>query len=235
MADAIVVDHMDVFLVPVAEDRYELYCEEPDLVAAPPAEAPSGFMRRQAHRFREQLAEAERIRRAGDSPVDPDRSFSSRVKARTLRWIAESVAEQRLLWQLRRRATAQLIHPSDLTDVQARQLLQRKLQHDFERHRFWLVIDGIGLAGSAVLIVLPGPNVIGYYFLFRIAGHFLSVRGARHGMARVNWTTVSSEPLAALRGIVAVDPDAREERVRELASTLRLEHLASFFQRTAIP
>lgn len=235
MADAILWDCMDVFLVPVAEDRYELYCEEPDGVPAAAAEPPSGFVRRQAHKFRQQLAEAERLRRAGDAAVDEQRTFSSRVKARTLRWIAESVAEQRLLWQLRRRETAQLIYPSDLTDPQARQLLKRKLQRDFERHRFWLAIDGIGLAGSAVLIVLPGPNVIGYYFLFRIAGHFLSVRGARHGIARVAWSTSASDPLAALRGIIAIAPDAREERVREVASTLRLEHLASFFQRTAIP
>lgn len=226
---------MDVFLVPVAEDRYELYCEEPEAVAATASEPPSGFLRRQAHRFREQLAEAERIRRGGDAAIGAEGGFSSRVKARTLRWIAESIAEQRLLWQLRRRDDAHLVYPSDLTQNQARQLLRRKLQRDFERHRFWLAIDGLGLAGSAILIVLPGPNVIGYYFLFRIAGHYLSVRGARHGMARVNWSTTPSDPLAALRGIMGVAPDAREARLREVASTLRLEHLASFFQRTAIP
>jgi hypothetical protein len=35
--------------------------------------------------------------------------------------------------------------------------------------------------------------------------------------------------------MVAVAPEARAERVDAVAATLRLEHLASFFQRTASP
>src|ERR1041385_8703589 len=106
---------MDVFLVPVAADRYELYCEEPDDHAVAAAdEAPAGFFRRAAHRFREQIAEAERERRrGGPHPDDPPRSLPGRVKARTLRWVAESIAEQRLLWQLRGKTGASLIHPDD--------------------------------------------------------------------------------------------------------------------------
>jgi hypothetical protein len=35
--------------------------------------------------------------------------------------------------------------------------------------------------------------------------------------------------------MVGESPDARADRVREVASTLRLEHLANFFQRSAVP
>jgi hypothetical protein len=228
---------MDVFLVPVAPDRYELYCEEPD-EPEPPVDtgAPGpGFFRRLRLRFREQLAEAERARRQGPQPGDARPSLPGRMKARTLRWVAESIAEQRLLWQLRGKDTVLLAYPADLTDAQARELLKRSLQRDWERHRFWLAIDGVGAAGSALLILLPGPNFIGYYFVFRIVGHYLSLRGARQGLNRVTWTTEASAPLATLRTLVGEPPDAREDRVREVASVLRLEHLASFFQRSAVP
>ena len=47
------------------------------------------------------------------------------MKARALRWVAESIAEQRLLWQLRGRAEATLVHPDDLTAAQAQQFLRR--------------------------------------------------------------------------------------------------------------
>jgi hypothetical protein len=227
---------MDVFLVPVAPDRYALYCEEPD-EPDPPAEegaAPPGFFRRLMLRFREQLVEAEQARRRGPQPGDQRPSLFGRIKARTLRWVAESIAEQRLLWQLRGKATVLLVYPADLRETQARELLKRSLQRDWERHRFWLAIDSVGAAGSALLIILPGPNVIGYYFVFRIVGHYLSVRGARHGLDIVTWTTEPSDPLAALRSMVGETPDARESRVREIASTLRLEHLANFFQRSAV-
>ena len=44
-----------------------------------------------------------------------------------------------------------------------------------------------------------------------------------------------SAPLAELRRAIALEPAAREERVQEVAVRLHLEHLASFFARTAIP
>jgi hypothetical protein len=228
---------MDVYLVPVAVDRYELYCEEPDdedtLEGAAP---PEGFFKRMAHRVRAMLAEAERERRHGGPQSSPDRaSFFARVKARTVRWAAEWIAEQRLLWQLRGKDTVSLIYPDDLTEAQARQLLKRSLQRDWERHRFWMIIDSFGLVGSGLLILVPGPNFIGYYFLVRTAGHFFSLRGARNGLVHCKWNVESSAALASLRAMVGEAPDAREEKVRAIADALRLEHFASFFQRSATP
>ncbi len=228
---------MDVFLVPVAVDRYELYCEEPDdedtLEGAAP---PEGFFKRVAHRVRVMLAEAERERRRGAPHPAADRaSWFARVKARTVRWAAEWIAEQRLLWQLRGKDAVSLVYPDDLTESQARQLLRRSLQRDWERHRFWMIIDSLGLVGSALLIIFPGPNFIGYYFLVRTAGHFFSLRGARSGLNRVTWTVEASAALTSLRAMAGEPPDAREERVRAIADALRLEHFASFFQRSATP
>jgi hypothetical protein len=227
---------MDVFLVPVAPDRYDLYCEEPD-EPEPPAEegTPPGFFRRMALRFREQLAEAERARRHGPQPGDARPSFFGRVKARTMRWVAESIAEQRLLWQLRSQDAVLLVYPDDVTEAQGRQLLRRSLQRDWERHRFWLAIDCILGLGSVLLILLPGPNFIGYYFMFRIVGHYLSLRGARRALTMVTWTAQASAPLSQLRTMIDEAPEARAERVHEVAAALGLEHLASFFQRTATP
>src|SRR5947208_1295052 len=124
---------MDVFLVPVAPDRYDLYCEEPDQPEAPADEGtpPRGLFRRIVRRFREQLAEAERARRHGPQPGDVRPSFLGRVKARSMRWVAESIAEQRLLWQLRGQDDVVLVYPDDTTEAQSRQLLRRSLQRDW--------------------------------------------------------------------------------------------------------
>jgi hypothetical protein len=227
---------VEVFLVPVAADRYELYCEEhDDHPAWEEGDKPKGFVRRAAQAFREQLAEAEREgRRGGPHPDNPPRSFAARLKARSLRWVAESIAEQRLLWQLRGRADAHLVHPDDLTDVQARQLLRRSLQRDWERHRFWLIVDSLAGIASILLVLLPGPNIIGYYFFFRIFGHYLSLRGARHGLNRTVWAPRPSAPLTTLRSVVNDRPEARADVVSAVESSLGLEHLATFFQRTAV-
>jgi hypothetical protein len=227
---------MNVFLVPVASDRYELYCEEPDEPApAESAAPPRGVVKRAMLRFRQMLADAEHERRHGPDPSGRPPTLAKRVQSRVMRWVTESIAEQRLLWQLRGRATATLVHPDDLSDTQAQQLLRRSLQRDWERHRFWLIIDALGGVASLLLVLVPGPNLIGYYFLFRIVGHYLSLRGARQGLVVITWTKAPTPALTALRAVVGEPPESRETVVREVATTLQLEHLASFFQRAAIP
>lgn len=228
---------MDVLLVPVAPDRYALYSEVPeDPETVEGAAPPKGYFKGMWHRVRATLAEAERERRRGGAGAgEVPASFFVRVRARTLRWAAEWIAEQRLLWQLRSKSVGSLVYPDDLTEVQARQLLKRSLQRDWERHRFWLVIDSFGLVASALLILLPGPNFIGYYFLVRTGGHYLSLRGARQGLGGIDWSAQPSSALAALRLMVGEAPDAREARVQAIAATLQLEHFANFFQRSATP
>ena len=226
---------MEVFLVPVGTERYELYCEEPDEPEDAGGTEPPGFFRRTWHRIREQLAEAERERDREPHHADAPVGFLARMKARTLRWAAEWIAEQRLLWQLRGKEAVCLVYPQDVPEAQARELLKRSLQRDWERHRFWLAIDSVGLIGSAALILFPGPNVLGYYFLVRTVGHYLSLRGARQGLTCVTWSVRPSEHLAVLRTMVNDPPDDRDERVRAIADHLGLERFVRFFQRSATP
>jgi hypothetical protein len=229
---------MEVFLIPVGADRYEPYCEVPDEDPGDTPEAPRGFFKGLMHRFREALAEAERERRRGHHASHEDTQSLTRyqrLKRATLRRIAESIAEQRLLWHLRRQEAAVAWYPVDMAPDTALQMLRTSLGVDYERHRRWLVIDGILFALSAILMVLPGPNVAAYYLAFRLVGHYLSMRGARQGLDCVQWDLRPSDPLAELRGLVALEPEVREARVSEIAERLRLEQLAAFFARLAVP
>jgi len=233
MPGAIVDRDMDVYLVPVAADRYELYCEVPDEPESPEAPPGSrGYFHRMRVRFHEMIAEAERERRKGPS-VEHHAGWIARAKARTMRWIAESIAEQRLLWHMRRQDTACLYYPDDLTEALAVASLRTQLGRDRDKHRFWLIIDTIGFVLSGLLMLLPGPNVLAYYFAFRLVGHYLSMMGARRGLDNVDWRNERSAPLSDLRRALGLDPERRVQHVHDVALRLRLEHLASFFERTA--
>jgi hypothetical protein len=223
---------MDVYLVPVGRDRYELYCEVPDEPEEFPEESSNGFIARMKQRFSALLAEAERERRHGHAEERQGRF--ARAKASTLRYVAEAIAEQRLLWHLRRQDAACLFFPDDLDDRRATTLLRRQLGRDFEKHRFWLIVDSLGFIASGALVLLPGPNIIAYYFAFRMVGHYLSLRGARQGLDVVAWTTEQSAPLSELRRAIGLDADERERRVHDVAAALKLEHLVKFFERTAM-
>jgi hypothetical protein len=228
---------MEVFLVPAGDGRYELYCE----VAEPPTvdagKARVGFVRRIVDRFRELLATAEREYREhqaerGAAAGEP-KTHTRRIRDRTLRWMAESIAEQRLLWHLRGCEEATLVYPHDMAESETLGVLKEQLRIDFERHRRWFVVDLLGFIASGLVFFVPGPNVLAYYFLFRFVGHFLSMRGARQGLSHVRWRPQPSPALSELRQTLSLDRDAREPRLREIAARLGLEHLASFVQRVA--
>jgi hypothetical protein len=154
---------------------------------------------------------------------------------RLMRWVAESIAEQRLLWHLRGQTEACLYYPDDLDEARGAAELRSQLRRDFDKHRFWLTIDALLFIASGLFALVPGPNVLAYYFAFRVVGHYFSLRGARQGLNAVVWRYEKSAPLAELRRAIELAPDVRERHVHEVAHRLRLEHLASFFERTAIP
>lgn len=225
---------MDVYLVPVGPNRYEPYCEVPDDpdVEGSDGEAHPGVFHRLRQRFRDMLAEAERERRHGRSS-QPPAGWAGRLKAKMLRWIAESIAEQRLLWHLRRQSAASFHYPDDLESDRALAILRAQLRRDFEKHRFWLIIDSMGFVASGAFMVIPGPNMLAYYFAFRLVGHYLSMRGASQGLAGVQWQSQPSALLSELRRALSLEPAVRVQQVEHVAERLRLEHLARFFERTA--
>jgi hypothetical protein len=227
---------MQVFLIPVGPDRYEPYCEVDDAAIAPgDAPAARGFVKQWWSRFQEMLHAAERAERERDM-ADGNRSFGGRLSDKLLGWVAEKVAEQRLLWHLRTQESATLVHPSDLDPTRAQAILRAQLQRDADRHRRWLFIDGALTAVTGPLFFfVPGPNLIAYYFAFRTVGHLLSYRGARHGLDRVQWSDRPSAELTQLRRVGSLPPAQRETQVRAVAAALRLERLAVFLERVVLP
>jgi hypothetical protein len=114
-------------------------------------------------------------------------------------------------------------------------VVNSSMKSDFEKHRWWLVINTLLFLASGLLTIVPGPNVIAYYFAFRLVGHFLSMRGARQALDRIEWRTESSAALARLRALINTDGTERRAELEAIAAELQLEHLPRFFDRVACP
>ena len=227
---------MDVYVIPVAPDRYELYCEhdgaDTDAVGDVP---PEGRFAKMYANFKEALARVEQERLSGETRAsDMPRTWTERMKDRGLCWIAEKIAEQRLLWRLRKESDLMLHFPDDTTADAAIGIARAELQREVDRHMKWIIIDGVLFAASGVLFFVPGPNLIAYYFGFRLGGHYLSRKGARHGLSEVQWASCPSPQLSRLRRVLALAPMERDREVHEVASALQLPNLAKFFERTSI-
>ena len=221
--------------MPLGSDRHELYCEPSDDDAATAADAPApGFFARLRRTFSETLRAAElaRVRRARGE-YDPIDTWWERIQARVMAKVADAVAEQRLLWHIRHCSAARLFHPPDMTAERALAIMRESMVRDRDRHFRWLVIDGLLGIASLALVIVPGPNVLGYYFAFRIVGHYLSWRGARHSLDAVTWTTAPCDPLIELRDALHLEAQQRDARVDAVAERLRLPRLSLFVSRIA--
>ncbi len=228
---------MDVFLIPAGGSRYELYCEVGDEPAPAEHGPSSGWVRRLSDRFTAivRSVEAARHGAADRRATKQRRTLARRIRDRVVCWLAEKIAEQRLLWYLRRERQVTAWFPDDVGEKQATDRVRQMLAADADRHLRWLLVDSVGLVASVMLVPLPGPNLVFYYFTFRVVGHCLSWRGARHGLDHVDWRMHPTAALTDLREAIALDPDARRRRVAEIASRLQLQHLAAFFERIAVP
>jgi len=104
---------MDVYFIPVAQDRYELYCEHETNADESVADVqPKGRFAALYANFKETLARVEEERLSGDKRLEAGpRSWTDRLKDRAMCWIAEKIAEQRLLWWLRNEFDLMLHYP----------------------------------------------------------------------------------------------------------------------------
>jgi len=229
---------MDVYVMPLAADRYELYCEPGEESEETQHEPHSGFLARWLERFRVKLSQLDRHH--GAVEAQPARqNWSLRVRDRAMRWIAEKVAEQRLLWRLRKYRAARAFYPDDLSASHATTIIQRLLQRDVDRHRRWMIFHGIAFLFAFIVLgpfflLVPGvANLPAAYFAFRLFGHYLSMRGARHGLDGVEWSYAPCPPLSALRRALGSPVPERERFVHEIAARLRLAHLPRFLRQAA--
>jgi hypothetical protein len=210
--------------VEVADDT-----PEADTVHAPPR----GRIARLMHRFKATLAEAEAERLRTERG---EKSQSTGLWRGILRRIAETIAEQRLLWHIRHQTAVDLQHPPDLDAERALKEVHDDFARESAKHLRWLAIDGVLVAITGPLFFfVPGPNVISWYFTFRAVAHFLSWRGAKKGLTAIEWRPAPCPPLADVRAAVLLPALERRHRLDQVSDALGLKHLTGFVERVASP
>jgi hypothetical protein len=219
---------MVAFLVPAGRDRFEIYSEAPEGLDAPPGRE-EGRFRRWAHKVSVQWHQLVEAARRG------------RPRSRLARWrdavvwrLAETIAEQRTLWALRTHTDATLRYPATIPIERARSELEKALSHARRHHLRWLIIDLVLFVSSVVFFFIPGPNLVAYYFAFRLIGHLQSWRGARQAMDVIKWSFEPDAGLAELAALVNLPRDERAPRVAAIAARLNLPRLPSFFDRVTV-
>jgi hypothetical protein len=225
------LDEHAVYLIPIGPDRFDLYAEpsaEAEADGEPPADA--GFWGRQAHTFHRTWRETSR---AAHAARQTDAGRIIRLRDWMVRRIADSITDQQTLWSLRHATVVPFVYPAALLETSAVAHRHRLLIKARRHHGIWLMVHLVAVAITAVLMVLPGPNLIGYYFAFRVIGHFLSWRGARRALDRVSWRPRAEPALSELTRLALVSRTDRAAELDRIAAHLQLPHLHGFFDRAA--
>jgi hypothetical protein len=96
------------------------------------------------------------------------------------------------------------------------------------RHLFWLVLNLCIVPPAALAAILPGPNVLGYWFAYRAWMHALAWRGAGHAGYLSKSAVAKSEDFLNERLDLA-----GEAHLARLAQELNLPHLVETLRRSA--
>ena len=208
---------MKVYLLPLGDDEWLFYSEGPDLTdegeATAPREGVRGWAERRYKSLQAVLTESEsgvglRVRRAWE-------------------WLQKRTApDEPLLRSLRGARAIELLHPSSLNQDEVREHWECYLKNRKRRHTFWLVVNAIFSPVTVLLAPLPGPNVIGYWFVYRAVCHLL----ARLGIRRTLGGEIATELVASseLDGTFAA---ANDEQIANVEASFGLKGLGAYLKR----
>jgi hypothetical protein len=204
---------MKVYLLRINEERALFYSESSDTSINSPTET-SSWIWRKYKELQTLLSEAEsgiglRMRRAWEwlhqlTPLDED-----------------------LLKSLRRAKSIELYYPANLTEEDALASWNKYLNNRYRYHMLWAVINSIITPLTLALALLPGPNIIGYWFAYRAICHILIICGIK----RAKEASVECHQTTSLEDSLEISLPDCVARAEQLAKTLGLKDLDSYIKR----
>jgi hypothetical protein len=206
-----------VYLLSLDGGRFLFYSEGPETAAETEIVAPRRGMRGWAER---------RYKSLQAILTESEKGVGLRVR-RVWEWLQKRIPpDEPALRALRGVRGVVLHHPPTLPADEARALWQFYLKSRQGRHMFWFVVNALVSPLTLLLAPLPGPNIIGYWFVYRSACHMLARLGARN--ARSEQVTTEFVPNNALDGSLDAQDD---ERIASLSSCFGLQGLDDFIKR----
>jgi hypothetical protein len=204
-----------VFLLRLEEDRILFYSEadekltEADKVASPRRGVP-GWVERKYLKLQKVLTESEE-------------GIGLQVR-RIWEWLHRHVGiDESILMSLRHGEKLELHYPADFSSQEALESWSRYLSHRYRKHLLWLIADGLMSPLTLLLAPFPGPNVIGYWLVYRSVCHLLAAIGIRNARKKSESLRLIQEP--QLDGYWLA-PD--ESRIKAVTAALNLHGLHEY-------
>jgi hypothetical protein len=133
--------------------------------------------------------------------------------------------DEAMLVRLWRARHIELRHPTSRAGDEVRALWDSYLNHRWWRHLLYLSVNSVVAPFTVLFAILPGPNVIGYWFAYRAIHHLLIVWGIRR--VRRGRIRIELHPLTSLDRPIERDPEGKAMHVALDGAAAQLdEHVA---------
>jgi hypothetical protein len=207
-----------VYLLPLEDEECLFYSEGPEVTDEAEAAAPErGGVRGWAERKYKSL----------QAVLNESESGVGLRMRRAWEWLQQRTApDEPLLRSLRSAKLIELVHPSSLNEEEVRERWKCYLSSRSRRHTFWLVVNAAVSPVTLLLAPVPGPNVIGYWFVYRAVCHLLARLGIRN--ARSEAVTTELQASSVMDGTFTA---ADDERVARVEASFGLKGLGAYLER----
>ncbi len=148
---------------------------------------------------------------------------------RTWEWLQARISPHESLPRSLRLATSvELYYPTRVTEEEAKEAWSRYLGARWRYHILWFAVNALIAPLTIILIWVPGPNVIGYWFVYRAVCHVLAMLGLRRARLGEIETHFHSSDL--------LDDNRLEtsEEIALLGTKLELKELEAFIKRARV-
>lgn len=214
---------MKIYLLHLNDGQQLFYSEGLEAVAEDSASASSHLSQEASPGLRVKL---ERKYKEWQTTLGKAESGMGLRARRIWEWLQQRISHDELLFRdLRSAAAIEFYHPTTMTNIQALAAWTNYLRRRRRYHLLWLTVDALIALLTVPLMVIPGPNIIGYPFAYRAICHGLALLGIRN--AQRGEVTTILESLGVLDQSFGRD----EGQAARLAAILRLRNVEAFIKR----
>lgn len=133
---------------------------------------------------------------------------------------------EKMLKALEKWSRVIVYHDPELSETAARDIYRKLLEEEARKHRRWMIADGMLLPFSAILTLIPGPNLVMAYLAWRTAAHYKAQKRAKKAGQEIS---VQFRPLAAIGELAALQKRRfvlrRRQKIREAGEKLGIDRL----------
>lgn len=211
---------MKIYLLHIDGRGPVFYSEGPESIAEVVNSAPERGLRGRIERKYRDLQLAIR---------ESEQGVGARMR-RAWEWLHRRTSpDESLLRHLRSATAIEIFHPATITQEETRAAWGKYLASRQRRHIWWFIINFLISPLTILLVPIPGPNIIGYWFVYRAVCHFLALLGIRQATSGQITTAFYSS--SALDTELTESPD---ERTARIAAMFGLKDLDGFIKRNTV-